>query len=184
MLYWWVDSCLCRVKENAMPGKNEDEYVTYNLAQRLLGVGDGVMSRLIATGELPFAEHPFDKRKKLIRMSDIARLREVGIAADSSIHHSVSVWVIYGLVDPRDGTIRYVGRSVRAKGRLQQHLQEENVNKKKDKWLRELKKLGMAPRMERLESLECTATEAEKREVQWIEYLLSRGAPLTNIRSV
>lgn len=164
--------------------REQNDYVTYALAQRLLGVGNTVMTRLIDTGELPFIEHPFDKRQKLIRRSDISRIQESGLLADSSVHRTIKTWIIYALVDPRDDTIRYVGRSIRAKGRLQQHLQEVSVNKKKEKWLRELKKLGMAPRMEILESLECKAADAEKREVQWIQHLLSQGVPLTNIRGI
>jgi predicted GIY-YIG superfamily endonuclease len=163
--------------------KEQDNYVTYALAQRLLGVGNTVMSRLIATGELPFTEHPFDKRQKLIRRSDISRIRELGFLADSSIHHTVTTWIIYALIDPRDETIRYIGRTIRTKRRLQQHLQEIG-NKKKSRWLKELKKLGITPRMEILERLDCKAIDAERREAEWIQHLVSEGAPLTNIRSV
>jgi len=166
------------------PTHEDEKYVTYPLAQRLLGVGDTVMSRLIATGELPFTEHPFDKRKKLIRISDITRLRETGVAADASMHHAIRTWMIYALIDPRDDTIHYVGRTIRLNGRLQQHLEEEvGLNKKKSQWLQDLKKLHMTPKMEALESLECKAIDAERRETYWIQYLLSIGAPLTNIRS-
>jgi hypothetical protein len=165
------------------PTHEDKKYVTYALAKRLLGVGDTVMSRLIATGELPFTEHPFDKRKKLIRISDITRLRETGVAADASIHHTVTTWMIYALIDPRDDMIHYIGRTIRPNGRLQQHLEEVTVNKKKNQWLQELKKLHMTPRMEVLESLECKAIDAERRETYWIQYLLTIGAPLTNIRS-
>ena len=169
-----------------MPGKNEDQdrYVTYKLARRLLGVGDAVMGRLIATGELPYKEHPFDGRKKLIKLSDIEKLRELGVPADNTTHHTVTTWIVYALVDPRDGTTRYVGRTVASERRLQQHLQEVNINKKKEKWLRDLKRSGLTPDMETLESLECKAVEAERRETRWIRYFLSIGAPLTNIRSV
>src|SRR5713226_4296830 len=127
---------------------DQDKYVTYALAMRLLGVGSTTMTRLITTGALPVKEHPLDKRKKLIRLSDISKIQELGWLPDSSVHRTVTTWTIYALVDPRDHTIRYVGRTIRAKQRLQQHLQEVGVNEKKSQWLEELNQLGMIPKME------------------------------------
>jgi hypothetical protein len=63
-------------------------------------------------------------------------------------------------------------------------LNEFNINKEKDRWLKELKKQGLTPKMETLETLECREGEAEERERQWIRHLLSIGTPLTNIRGV
>lgn len=164
--------------------KEEDPYVTYAVAMKLLGIGSGVMSRLLDTGELPYKEHPFDKRRKLIKLSDINRLRSIAVPPEPSIHHTITKWIIYALVDPRDETIWYVGRTVRAKARLQQHLEEAGVNPAKTKWLRELRKEGLAPRMETLETLDCRGDEAEVRERFWIQHFSSLGAPLTNIRGV
>jgi predicted GIY-YIG superfamily endonuclease len=168
----------------AKSNDEEDKYITLDVAKRLLGVGSHTMTTLLATGELPFIENPFNRRQKLIRLSDLHRIRELGVPADSTIHHTVTTWIIYALIDPRDDTIRYVGRTIETKRRLQQHLQEVSINKRKEKWLRELRKLGMTRRMEILEALECIAAEAEKRETDWIRYLLSIGTPLLNIRGV
>ncbi len=164
--------------------EQQERYVTYALAMQMLGIGSSVMSRLLATGELPCTEHPFDKRKKLIKLSDISKLSLTGVPADTTTHHTAAEWTIYALVDPRDNKIRYVGRTIEAKRRLQQHLQEVAVNKKKSQWLRELKQLGIIPRMEILESMKCEAIDAERRETDWIRYLLDQGTPLTNIRGV
>lgn len=165
--------------------EEQDKYITLKLAKQLLGVGDHTLTNLLTSGELPSVEHPFNRRKKLVRLSDINRLRELGgVPADTTIHHTVTTWIIYALVDPRDDTIRYIGRTIQKKVRLQQHLNEVNINKEKDRWLKELKKQGLAPKMETLETLECRESEAEKRERQWIRHLLSIGTPLTNIRGV
>jgi hypothetical protein len=167
-----------------MGSEEQDKYVTYPVAMRLLGVGTNAMSRLFETGELPYKEHPFDKRKKLVKLSDINKLRNSGVPADPTVHHIVTTWTIYALIDPRNNLIRYVGRTVRMKVRLQQHLEEVAVNPEKTRWLRELKKQGLTPNMEILETLECKGNEAEERERYWIQSLLSKGAPLTNIRGV
>ncbi len=165
-------------------GGGQDKYITYALAIRMLGISSNTMSRLLATGEIPYKEHPFDKRKKFVRLSDIEKIKGLGVLADNSIHRTVRTWLIYALVDPRDDTIHYVGRTINAKLRLQQHLQEVTTNKKKGEWLEELKKAGMSPRMEILEIIECKEEDAERHEVRWIKHLLSACAPLTNIRSV
>ncbi len=164
--------------------EKQEKYVTHALAMQMLGIGSNVMSRLLATGELPYMEHPFDKRKKLIKLSHIEEIKQLGVLPDNTIHHNITKWIIYALVDPRDDTTHYVGRTINAKIRLQQHLQEVAINKKKSEWLEELKKVGMTPRMEVLEIVECKAKEAEKRELHWIQRLLSIGAALTNIRGI
>ena len=163
---------------------DDAKYVTYARAMHMLGVSSNMMSRLLISGELSYKEHPFDKRKKLIKLSDVEKIKKSGILADNTVHHTVATWLIYALVDPRDNTIHYVGRTINDKLILQQHLQEVTANKKKSEWLGELKKVGMIPKMEILETIDCKEQEAERHEAHWIQHLLSIGFPLTNIRGV
>lgn len=114
-----------------MASEQEDKYVTYALAMSLFGVNNSTMTRLLASGELPYREHPFDKRKKLIKLTDVEKLRGLGVPADATTHHTVMNWIISALVDPRDDSIHYVGRTIETERRLQQHLQELNINKDK-----------------------------------------------------
>ena len=84
---------------------------------------------------------------------------------------------IYGLRDPRDGAIRYVGKSVCPEVRLQQHL-EDTKNADKVAWLAELRVLGLVPEMTILETT--TAQEWKDAERWWIADGRDRGWPLVN----
>ena len=93
---------------------------------------------------------------------------------------------VYVLIDPRDGMPRYVGISKDPRSRLAQHMNE--VENDKRAWLAELKRMGLSPELEVLETvfeLEGQVdTVAEARERYWISNLLRSGAPLANIYSV
>jgi hypothetical protein len=47
---------------------------------------------------------------------------------------------VYHLVDPRDSTVRYIGKTTNPKGRLRAHIQEasERQNTDKKRWIHEL----------------------------------------------
>jgi DNA-binding XRE family transcriptional regulator len=85
---------------------------------------------------------------------------------------------IYSLVDPRDDTVRYVGCAIDVEERFNQHLRD-NGNTSKCKWLTELKKQGLLPRLEILEVVDGFFS-AFSREDYWIREMLSAGMPLTN----
>lgn len=57
----------------------------------------------------------------------------------------------------------------------------DSSNPAKDKWIRDLKKKGLQPRMEVLEGMDGPAEAVNDREWYWIEYFLSKGAKLTNL---
>lgn len=89
---------------------------------------------------------------------------------------------IYGLVDPRTGHVRYVGKSHNPKNRLQNHLTPRQLKSKshKNSWLRGLLDSGYKPRLVLLEEVnESKWQEAERR---WIVYYRSLPGypPLTN----
>lgn len=54
-------------------------------------------------------------------------------------------YFIYGLVDPRDGRIRYVGKTRNLQGRIRKHLRGIETGKARSCWIEELRILGMKP---------------------------------------
>lgn len=95
---------------------------------------------------------------------------------------------IYGLVDPRDGIIRYVGRTSAAlKNRLNAHKYDlspcwdgkaRGAGQDRLKWMAELRVVGLSPMIKVLEEVSIEgAAAAEKR---WVQALFKAGLPLTN----
>jgi excisionase family DNA binding protein len=52
------------------------EWITTTQATAYLGVSTKTMSRLIRDGVIKTYDHPLDRRKKLVRLSDVAELKE------------------------------------------------------------------------------------------------------------
>jgi hypothetical protein len=84
---------------------------------------------------------------------------------------------IYGLVDPRDNKIRYVGKTKNTlKKRLSEHLyKKENSNTYKHNWISSLKNIDLKPFIIELEV--CDETNWVEREQHWI----SKIDNLTNL---
>ncbi len=64
---------------------------------------------------------------------------------------------IYGLVDPRDGKTKYVGKSDRPKRRVVVHISRAKCKKrksKKDVWLLDLVNEGLRPSLKLLEEVD------------------------------
>lgn len=88
---------------------------------------------------------------------------------------------IYTLSDPRDGQIRYVGKTTNLKGRLRQHIHEPKTTYKAC-WIESLKKAGVRPQIEELEHFDGDDVEQWKdAERFWISYLRSLGFRLVNL---
>jgi excisionase family DNA binding protein len=51
----------------------QERYLTVSEARKLMGVSVTKMTRLLKSGELPSSPGTRDKRKKLIRLSDVNR---------------------------------------------------------------------------------------------------------------
>ena len=84
---------------------------------------------------------------------------------------------IYGLVDPRDNSIRYIGKTVYPKNRLSGHINESNkFNHHRSKWIRSLLKLNLKPKLLVLKI--CPLSEFEKYETEYIK--LYQSKKLTN----
>lgn len=90
----------------------------------------------------------------------------------------VSTVYIYGLYDPRDGRLRYIGKTIHPRTRLAAHC-NENGNFHRGMWIKELRSLGLKPTMEILEEIRGNWPWQES-EVFWIARMRSEGADLTN----
>lgn len=89
---------------------------------------------------------------------------------------------IYGLYDPRDDKLRYIGKTIHPKARLWDHITDAKsraIANGKAEWIRELLKLGLYPELRILE--ECTRENWIEREVQWIADEIAKGTDLFNI---
>lgn len=86
---------------------------------------------------------------------------------------------IYALSDPRTDTIRYAGKAVILKRRIQNHLCPSNVSKKRHvtQWLKSLTDSGVKPKVVVLEEVEGDWEPAEKK---WILFFKALGFDLTN----
>jgi len=89
---------------------------------------------------------------------------------------------IYTLSDPRDGRVRYIGKTERSlKQRLSQHVYaSEQSSHFTANWIKSLLAEGLIPIIEELEVIEVGGdwVEAEQR---WIKIYRERGAALTNL---
>lgn len=87
---------------------------------------------------------------------------------------------IYALVDPRDQAVRYIGQTTNLVARLSGHNNEHpSKPTHKNNWIKALKKLGLTPIMEIVETV--PLSELDQREQYWIAVKLSEGCDLTNI---
>ena len=89
---------------------------------------------------------------------------------------------IYGLLDPRDKKIKYVGKSVEPRGRVVAHRNgtaTNHCNANFRSWMSELKSADLWPRTLILEAVPLSAWEEAERK--WIAYVRSIGHPLTNV---
>ena len=87
---------------------------------------------------------------------------------------------IYGLKDPRDNQIKYIGKTVDIDRRIKEHNQiHRNKKSKKNSWITHLIRNGMQPIMEVLE--ECEESRWVERERYWIRYYKELGFDLKNM---
>ncbi|MEN6621534.1 MAG: GIY-YIG nuclease family protein [Smithella sp.] len=87
---------------------------------------------------------------------------------------------IYGLVCPKTNQIRYIGKSIRPKERLMNHMNEVS-NCHRSHWLQSLKKKGLKPSLRILQAFSDPPSDGwQKYERYWIQYGKEHGWPLTN----
>jgi hypothetical protein len=94
-------------------------------------------------------------------------------------HKKKPLVAIYALIDPRDGSPRYVGQSKQPTRRLQQHcrLSNNRGGTPRNTWLRKLIRLGLKPQMQILE----WTGDWDEAERRLIAQYRSQGARLTNV---
>lgn len=80
---------------------------------------------------------------------------------------------IYGLQDPRDKKIYYIGKSNNPSARLKRHLDDMGVNGLKEDWLAGLRSCGLVPDIVILE--ETTMQDWQARERDWIASGIASG---------
>lgn len=87
---------------------------------------------------------------------------------------------IYGLKDPRDYQIKYIGKASDINKRYKQHI-ENYTNKKslKSSWVLSLLRSGLLPILEIVEI--CDESKWQEREQYWIKYYKELGFDLKNM---
>lgn len=87
---------------------------------------------------------------------------------------------IYKLLDPRDSSVRYVGKTVNKLNiRLSQHCSNANFGiSHRDNWILLLRRLGLRPIIELVE--EANEANWEEREIFWIRRFKDLGCDLVN----
>jgi hypothetical protein len=112
-----------------------------------------------------FVLHHFSQPSGLIRTSD---------------------YYIYLLRDPRDKSVRYVGRTIDPERRYRRHLFDRcrgSYVRARWEWITELRSIKLRPEIEIIETLSAPIPEAaiSEREFRWIFHFFQQGANLTNV---
>lgn len=90
----------------------------------------------------------------------------------------MTVSYIYGLICPIRSEIRYIGKSIRPRERLQNHMNDTG-NCHRVNWIKHLKTNGLKPELIILEEVS-PHDDWRERERYWISHGLDNGWPLTN----
>ena len=93
--------------------------------------------------------------------------------------HGIRPTLIYALLDPRDLQVRYIGKSVEPRRRMQFHYRGETRGYCRN-WERQLIRLGLKPIPLPLEIVEDFWWAAEREKV-WIERAKTAGYKLVNV---
>jgi hypothetical protein len=88
---------------------------------------------------------------------------------------------VYRLRDPRDKVIFYVGISRNVRKRYGRHLSCAGLNFKLNIRIQEIRKCGLAPELELIETNVIGTNKAREREKYWINHHVEAGDILTNI---
>ena len=88
----------------------------------------------------------------------------------SNIKNKYKEAYIYGLIDPRDNQIRYVGWTIDLENRYKKHLSPSCLKSKnhKNHWIKHLLSIDIKPEMVLLEIIE--VEEIVKKEKEWISF--------------
>ena len=84
-------------------------------------------------------------------------------------------YLIYGLIDPRDNQMRYVGATKNIYKRLSRHMAGNKSNVDRVSWLESLKSENLVPSVFDIDEVD--EREWEEAERFWIEYYQHLGMP-------
>lgn len=88
---------------------------------------------------------------------------------------------VYILIDPRDGEIRYVGRTqLLLKDRLSNHIHSRNQYTRRAGWINELLELGLKPDILMIQDCGSDMIGVDRAEEQWIRRFSLAGCQLFN----
>jgi len=90
---------------------------------------------------------------------------------------SRKVW-IYGLIDPRDNEVKYIGKTFRLERRFKDHLNGKG-NTLKTAWIKKLKKSNLIPELFILD--ETNIKNCDSLEIYWISQMKTWGFSLKNM---
>lgn len=84
-----------------------------------------------------------------------------------------SSYIIYGLIDPRNQSIRYIGKSIQGEKRIKEHIKpsalKNESNTKKTNWILSLKKQGLIYDHVILKTLDPSLTKGEANLLLYLE---------------
>ena len=87
---------------------------------------------------------------------------------------------IYGLIDPRDNIIKYIGKTINIKNRYADHRNRlERASSKRKSWIQSLRTLNLYPILTIIE--ECNEETCDERERFWIKHYKDVGNDLKNM---
>lgn len=89
-------------------------------------------------------------------------------------------YVVYALIDPRDGSAWYIGTTCLAGLRLQGHMSLKDKVVDKNAWVGELLRQGHEPLMRQIDVVRGDGMATDAREYGWIQLCYRLGMPLTN----
>lgn len=89
----------------------------------------------------------------------------------------MTTYSIYGLVDPFEQRVRYIGMTKDAQKRYKQHLDP----RKASQWVQDILKRGMEPLLQIIEDNIIDLAQAKEREKHWIHFYEGKNCPLENL---
>lgn len=94
-----------------------------------------------------------------------------------------SKYLIYGLFDPENEELRYIGLTTESLDiRLSNHIAKSKLSRfsHKNNWIKLLLKCGLKPRIQKIQEL-YNIEDLKGAEIYWIKYFREKGCKLTNI---
>lgn len=86
---------------------------------------------------------------------------------------------IYILIDPRNGLVRYIGKTIRPSERYSHHIRAINEHNRKNNWIKSLLSVGCKPIMQIIDTV--SISEWKFWECHYISLFKSWGFDLTNL---